>query len=81
MHARYWVNLYKKYNLIIYFSIVGSLDPVAVDQCCLDLILKAADEGKQKLIDRIIQMHGHRILKRSEEHGIGSRNYDLETLS
>ncbi|MCQ2818744.1 MAG: DUF362 domain-containing protein [archaeon] len=62
-------------------GIAGSLDPVALDQCCLDLILSAADEGKKQIIDRVNKLHGHRILKRAEEHGIGTRAYTLHTLS
>lgn len=61
-------------------GICGSLDPVACDQACMDMILNSTDQGKKILIDRILQMKGYRTIKRCEEHGIGMRDYQLVSI-
>lgn len=58
-------------------GIVASLDPVAIDKACLDLIYNSKDEGKEKLIARIEKMHGIRTVEHAEELGIGTTNYEL----
>ena len=61
-------------------GICGSLDPVACDQACMDKILASSDAGKKELLERIRNLHGYRTTKRAEEHGIGSRDYELITF-
>ena len=61
-------------------GIVASLDPVAADQACIDLVLQSPDEGKKQLLQRINDLHGYRTIKRCEEHGLGSRRYVLEVV-
>lgn len=39
-------------------GILASLDPVALDQACLDLVYNSNDPGKDKLIKRIESLHG-----------------------
>jgi hypothetical protein len=56
-------------------GILASLDPVAVDQACVDLVYAAPDSAD--LIQRIESRHGLRTLERAEAIGLGSRQYDL----
>jgi len=56
-------------------GILASLDPVALDQACVDLVYVAAD-GKA-LIERMESRHGIHTLEYAEEIGVGTRNYDI----
>ena len=58
-------------------GILASIDPVAVDQACLDLVYTSNDLGKEKLIKRIESLHGIHTIEAASELGIGSRDYDL----
>lgn len=58
-------------------GIAASIDPVAVDKACLDLIYNSKDKGKERLIARIEEKHGIRTVERAEELGIGSTNYEF----
>lgn len=58
-------------------GITASIDPVAVDKASLDFVYNSKDEGKERLISRIEQMHGIRTVEHAEELGIGSTNYEL----
>lgn len=59
-------------------GILGSLDPVALDQACVDLVYKAPD-GKS-LIRRIESRHGIHTLEHAQAIGLGSREYDLVSI-
>ncbi len=59
-------------------GILGSLDPVALDQACVDLVYKAPD-GKS-LINRMESRHGIHTLEHAAEIGLGSRAYDLVNI-
>ena len=61
-------------------SILASLDPVAIDQACLDLVYNSEDTGKDKLIERIESLHGVHTVEAAAELGVGSREYELITL-
>lgn len=56
-------------------GILSSLDPVALDQACVDLI-KAAPDGKE-FVKQIEQLHGEKTLQHGEDIGWGSRKYKL----
>lgn len=58
-------------------GILASLDPVAVDQACLDIVYNRADPGKDKLIERIESLHGVHTVEAAEEECIGSREYEI----
>lgn len=58
-------------------GILASLDPVAIDQACLDLIYNSNDPGKEKMIKRIESKHGIHTVESAEKLGIGSRKYKL----
>ena len=61
-------------------GILASLDPVAVDQACLDLVYNSTDPGKDKLIERIESLHGVHTVEAAAELGVGSREYELIDL-
>ncbi len=61
-------------------GLLASLDPVAIDQACIDLIYNSTDPGKDKIIERIETKNGLLILESAKQLGIGSRNYELENI-
>lgn len=61
-------------------GILASLDPVAIDQACLDLVYNSTDSGKDKLIERIESLHGIHTVEVAEELGVGTREYELITI-
>ncbi|MBR2683700.1 MAG: DUF362 domain-containing protein [Atopobiaceae bacterium] len=60
-------------------GILASLDPVAVDQACVDLVYEADDDSID-LISRIETLNGEHVLEASESLGIGNRSYELVEL-
>ncbi len=58
-------------------GIVASLDPVALDQACIDMVFNSPDKGNRDLVERIVSRHGTRILYWAQHLGYGSRNYEL----
>ena len=64
-------------------GIMASLDPVAVDQACLDKVFnykgKPGDDNKP-LIERINRQHGTYITEYAEQIGLGSKTYTLVNL-
>ena len=64
-------------------GILASLDPVALDQACVDLVFNyPSSEGDDAaaLIERINSRHGIHILEHSAAIGLGSREYELRSL-
>lgn len=58
-------------------GILASLDPVALDQACLDLVYASDDPGKSHLIERIESRNGVHTVEAAAEIGTGSREYEL----
>ncbi len=58
-------------------GILASLDPVALDQACVDLVYASEDEGKADLIERMESRHGIHTLEHAAALGLGSRTYNL----
>ncbi len=56
-------------------GILASVDPVALDQACVDLIYQA--EGNESFVKRLESKHGIHTLEHAEEIGLGSRSYEL----
>ncbi len=54
-----------------------SLDPVAIDQACIDLVYNSNDEKKSHLIERIESRNGLHTIEIAEELGCGFRTYEL----
>ena len=58
-------------------GILISLDPVAIDQACIDIVENSDDPGKEHFMERVNSRHGIYTIERAAELGIGSREYDL----
>lgn len=61
-------------------GILASLDPVALDRACTDLVRSSSDHGKIHLIERIDSRHGMHTLDHGEAIGLGSQKYQLIRL-
>lgn len=61
-------------------GILASLDPVAVDQACIDLIYGSDDPGKAHFIERVESRNGVHTIEAAAELGLGSREYELIKL-
>ncbi len=58
-------------------GVLASLDPVAIDQACLDLVYQSDDPGRPELIERIESRHGVHTIETAAEIGYGTRDYEL----
>uniref|UniRef100_UPI00405626BC DUF362 domain-containing protein n=1 Tax=Acetatifactor sp. TaxID=1872090 RepID=UPI00405626BC len=59
-------------------GILVSLDPIAIDQACLDLVYAATDDpGQAHLLERIESRNGVHTIEAATELGFGSREYEL----
>lgn len=58
-------------------GVLASLDPVAIDKACLDLVYASEDEGKAHLIKRIESRNGILTTNSASELGLGSLEYEL----
>lgn len=58
-------------------GILASIDPVAIDQACIDLIYNSEDPGKDHFIERIETRNGVHTIEAADELGFGTRNYEL----
>ena len=58
-------------------GILSSLDPVALDQACIDLIYASDDPGRAHFLERVESRHGVHTIEAAAELGIGSREYEL----
>ena len=64
-------------------GIMASLDPVAVDQACLDMVFNhtaSPGDDEKPLIARINRQHGTYITEYAEKIGLGSKKYKLVNL-
>lgn len=61
-------------------GILASIDPVALDQACLDLVYLSEDPGKADLIERIESRNGVHTIEAAEQLGVGSREYELISI-
>lgn len=57
-----------------------SIDPVAIDKACLDLVYSSEDEGKTHLIERIESRNGIHTVNSAVKLGVGSDEYELIRL-
>lgn len=56
---------------------LASLDPVALDQACVDLVYASKDVGRDHLIERITSRNGIHTIEAAAKLGLGSREYEL----
>lgn len=58
-------------------GVLASLDPIAIDQACIDLVKESNDEGKNHLLERINSRNGIHTIEAASELNFGSRDYEL----
>jgi uncharacterized Fe-S center protein len=58
-------------------GVLISLDPVAIDQACIDLVYSSNDVGRDHLIERIESRNGIHTIEVANKIGVGSREYEL----
>lgn len=59
-------------------GILASLDPVAIDKACLDLVYAAVDDpGQKHFLERVESRHGVHTVDCAAELGAGTKDYEL----
>ena len=61
-------------------GIFASLDPVALDQACVDAVYASKDPGKTALIERIESRNGMHTVETAEKLMLGSREYEIVSI-
>ena len=61
-------------------GILASLDPVAIDQACIDLVKKSDDPGKEHFLERVNSRNGEHTIYSAENLGVGTREYELISI-
>ncbi|MBQ2650570.1 MAG: DUF362 domain-containing protein [Clostridia bacterium] len=61
-------------------GILASLDPIAIDQACIDLVYASNDPGRDHLIERIESRNGVLTIEAVAKLGYGSREYELVNI-
>ena len=58
-------------------GILASLDPIAIDQACIDLVINSNDPGKEHFLERVNSRNGIHTIEAASKLGFGSREYEL----
>lgn len=58
-------------------GMLASLDPIAIDQACIDLVYSSNDPGKEHFIERVETRNGIYTIACAAAHGFGRREYML----
>ena len=58
-------------------GILSSLDPIALDQACIDLIYNSTDKGRGHFVERIERQNGIHTIEAACDLGFGTRDYEL----
>ena len=58
-------------------GIVASLDPVALDQACIDLIRNSDDPGKYHFLERVESRQGTHTIDAANALGFGTQDYEF----
>lgn len=61
-------------------GILASLNPVALDRACVDMVYNSPDPGKTHLIERMESRNATHILDYAEQLGLGTQRYELRTI-
>lgn len=61
-------------------GILASLDPVAIDQACIDLIYGSDDPGRDHFVERVETRNGVHTIEAAADLGFGTRDYELIEL-
>ena len=55
---------------------LASLDPIAIDQACIDLVYNSKDQGRDHFVERVERQHGIHTIEAAAELGL-----ELENMS
>lgn len=58
-------------------GILASLDPIAIDQACIDLVKKSNDPGKEHFMERVNSRNGMHTIDSAVKLGFGTNEYEL----
>ncbi len=58
-------------------GILASLDPIAIDQACIDLVYNSKDPGRDHFVERVESRHGTHTIEAAADLGFGTREYEL----
>ncbi len=58
-------------------GILSSIDPIALDRACVDLIKKTTDNGTDDWVNQLNNLKGENTIRVAEAHGIGTQDYNL----
>ena len=58
-------------------GILSSLDPIALDKACVDLIYASKDPGRDHFVERVESRHGIHTIDAAAELGFGTKEYEL----
>ena len=58
-------------------GVLISLDPIAIDQACIDIVVNSDDPGKEHFMERVNSRNGIHTIERAAELGFGTREYEL----
>lgn len=58
-------------------GILASLDPIAIDQACIDLVYNSKDPGRDHFVERVEKQNGVHTIEAASELGFGTREYEL----
>ncbi len=58
-------------------GILASLDPIAIDQACIDLVYNSKDSGRDHFVERVERQNGVHTIEAASELGFGTREYEL----
>lgn len=62
-------------------GILASVDPIAIDQACIDLVYAAKDDpGQHHFLERVESRNGIHTIEAAEALGFGSRSYQMIIL-
>lgn len=58
-------------------GVLASVDPIAIDQACIDFVYNSKDAGRDHLVERIQSRNGVHTIEAAAELEYGSRDYEL----
>ena len=58
-------------------GILASLDPIAIDQACIDLVENSNDPGKDHFLERVNSRNGKHTIDAANLLGFGTKEYEL----
>jgi uncharacterized Fe-S center protein len=62
-------------------GIFASIDPVAIDRACLDMIAEHQDIGTEDFFEQLTNLTGENTIYVAENHKIGSQKYNLININ